>query len=335
MKSTMIVSVIFSLALLGGCKLTVLVDTGGQVFSQSGDYSCNGGDTSCTYTVPDDGPFVETFAAVPDLGYKFAGWEGSCETTQSARCVLALSAAITQQASLAGSLRAHFNRPIVGTWIFGDINSAGDFATAVFYENGYYIISEFCPGEGGSNDQGGYEHGSYTWNAATGAFNATVISDSIGDCGARDIANGPNFDTVFVSGDQLSLVSGDAYDVTLDRLIPASANEITGTWISGDITQAGGFAQLTFLSDSRYLVSEACFDTPQGDVPPGLEYGTYSWDKTTKVISNNVPLLDTMDECGLYDEPGSDDPITGIVRKGRNLIVSSAQEGDETFDGVF
>lgn len=318
---------------LGGCKLTVVVDPGGQVFSASGDYSCAGGSTSCPYTVPDTGPFVESFAATANPGYKFAGWEGCGKNDQKVTCNVFLNADVTAS-ELEGSITAHFNRPIVGTWIVGNVNVAGQFAVGTFYESGYYIISESCPEDGGTNGAGGYEHGSYTWNATTGALTTTVISDSIGDCGARDLGNAANFDKALVVGDEMVLVAGNGFEAVLRRLVPGSDNVITGTWLAGDLSQVGGFAQLTILNGSRYLVSEECQDNAGGALPPGLEYGTYTWDKATNAFSNNTPILDTMGECGLYDAPGSEGPITNVERRGRKLVLVTPLGNDE-LNGLF
>jgi len=55
-----------------GCKLQVVVPPGGRVVSESGNFSCEAGE-SCTVDVTDVF-FDETFRAVPDPGYTFVSW---------------------------------------------------------------------------------------------------------------------------------------------------------------------------------------------------------------------------------------------------------------------
>ena len=56
-----------------GCKLQIDVPAGGKVISESGSYECDSG-RACTIDVYDVS-FDETFVAVPDQGYSFAGWK--------------------------------------------------------------------------------------------------------------------------------------------------------------------------------------------------------------------------------------------------------------------
>jgi predicted secreted Zn-dependent protease len=63
---------ITSLALVG-CKVKVQVPEGGVVTSSSGLYSCTSGEI-CTIEI--DHPYLlDTFTAVPEDGFEFAGWE--------------------------------------------------------------------------------------------------------------------------------------------------------------------------------------------------------------------------------------------------------------------
>lgn len=55
-----------------GCKLQVVVPPGGRVVSESGNFSCEAGE-SCTVDVTDVF-FDETFRAIPDPGYTFVSW---------------------------------------------------------------------------------------------------------------------------------------------------------------------------------------------------------------------------------------------------------------------
>ena len=60
---------------LGGCKLTLIADTGGNISSSSGNYECAGGNT-CENDIEQSAS--DTFTAVADSGYRFVGWSGFC-----------------------------------------------------------------------------------------------------------------------------------------------------------------------------------------------------------------------------------------------------------------
>ena len=60
------------LVLVVGCQIEISVPSGGRVESESGNYSCEGGQT-CSIDVVDLF-FDETFVAVPDEGFSFRGW---------------------------------------------------------------------------------------------------------------------------------------------------------------------------------------------------------------------------------------------------------------------
>lgn len=71
MKRTLIVG--FSLLALAGCKIAVTVPEGGRVITTSGAMECNAGRT-CEIDVADT-HFKETFRAVANSGWEFAGWK--------------------------------------------------------------------------------------------------------------------------------------------------------------------------------------------------------------------------------------------------------------------
>jgi ELWxxDGT repeat protein len=58
---------------LAGCKVEITVPIGGNVITESGVYQCSSG-KKCTIDVYDIF-FDETFVAVPDQGFRFAGWK--------------------------------------------------------------------------------------------------------------------------------------------------------------------------------------------------------------------------------------------------------------------
>ena len=57
---------------LAGCKVQIDVPTVGEVKSQSGNFSCNAGQ-SCVINI-EDANFDESFDAMPKPGYEFSHW---------------------------------------------------------------------------------------------------------------------------------------------------------------------------------------------------------------------------------------------------------------------
>ena len=66
----------FAAALLAGCKIVQTTTSGGSIVSSSGSHDCPE-DSVCEVDVPNGKRFADTFVAVPNNGYAFAGWHGS------------------------------------------------------------------------------------------------------------------------------------------------------------------------------------------------------------------------------------------------------------------
>ncbi len=112
------------LSTLTGCKLAVIVAEGGKVVSGSGS-ECTAGSV-CRYAVPDTN-FAETFTAVPDTGWAFAGWSSGnkrfCGDEQSNLCSLdATAAAGTAIEALIGDNETWYLEPVF-TCITGNCGS--------------------------------------------------------------------------------------------------------------------------------------------------------------------------------------------------------------------
>lgn len=61
------------LLLFLGCRIKIEVPAGGSVYTESGTYQCRAGEV-CQINVY-DAYFDETFVAIPEPGYRFAGWQ--------------------------------------------------------------------------------------------------------------------------------------------------------------------------------------------------------------------------------------------------------------------
>ena len=84
-------------ALLSGCKIVQTSSSGGSILSASGRHDCPE-DSVCEVDVPNGERFTETFVAVANNGYAFAGWRGSesylCAGV-SPTCVVDIPASVT------------------------------------------------------------------------------------------------------------------------------------------------------------------------------------------------------------------------------------------------
>ena len=61
---------------LTGCRIEQTTTSGGYISSASGEYDCPESST-CEFDVPNGEPFIETFRALPEFRYAFAGWRSS------------------------------------------------------------------------------------------------------------------------------------------------------------------------------------------------------------------------------------------------------------------
>lgn len=138
--------------------------------------------------------------------------------------------------------------------------------------------------------QPGIERGTYTWNPATGAFTAQVITDSNGEWGFSDLGVGELVNlTVSLDGNSL-LFNGIAFATKVKE---SSSSPIIGSWFTPD---AGGGIAITFLDGTNYMMAHDGVQNSWGQ--RGIERGTYTWNPVTGAISV-VVSVDTNGEWGL------------------------------------
>lgn len=138
--------------------------------------------------------------------------------------------------------------------------------------------------------QPGIERGTYTWNPATGAFTAQVVTDSNGDWGLSNTDVGELLTlTVSLDGNSL-LLNGIAFATKVKE---SSSSPIIGSWFTPD---AGGGIAITFLDGTNYMMAHDGVQDFGGQ--RGIERGTYTWNPVTGAISV-VVSVDTNGEWGL------------------------------------
>lgn len=131
-----------------GCKLAVMVTSGGDVTSLSGTRDCAGGDV-CEFQIT-DANFSESFTAVAKPGYEFDKWQKSsgffCGDSTSPTCTVALSG----NAVLDEAIIALFNMVyIMPTFNHVGIDTDGDGLRNELDEDddndGILDVDDLCP----------------------------------------------------------------------------------------------------------------------------------------------------------------------------------------------
>ena len=224
-------------------------------------------------------------------------------------CLFVLMGALS-----AGPLQA---QTVVGAWYFGDTRT-DDSGVVVFLDNGYYF--HIVNADAGDAPTGfdGFERGSYTWNATTGAFSATTLFDSDGRDLGLSWLSGVSGIKAAVNGDTLRVeVPGEV--VTLNRVTGPSP--IVGAWFLGNATVPNDSGVVVFLQNGAYY--EADEGVASGGGRTGIEHGTYSWNATTGAFTSSrspAPFVDTNGTWGLSDAVGV--VTVRISADGRTLTLT-------------
>jgi len=176
---------------------------------------------------------------------------------------------------------------LVGSWYMGDASESDNIVTLTFFENGSYVMLQ----DGNTPDgYDGMERGTYSWDATSGVFSATALTDTNGEWGLSHSSI-----NIMIDNNTLTMTEGaDTYTATRVENI---ANSIVGSWYMGDASEADNIVNLTFFSNGSYVMLQDGSGSYGND---GMERGTYSWDATSGVFSATA-LTDTNGEWGLSD----------------------------------
>jgi len=218
---------------------------------------------------------------------------------------------------------------IVGAWTIDDSTAEGT-AVVVFRGNGTFMLIENALASEAPGGFDGFERGTYTWDAVTGAFTATTIQDLNGDGGASTI-NGLSGVTASISGDTLTLNTGSPGDgpVALKRV--RGASPIVGAWSQGNWTTPDNSGVIVFLPNGVYFEATDTSTAEPGYLD-GIEHGTYAWDPATGVLTSSrspAPYVDTNGRSGLSDVSGSG--LTFTFRVSADGLTLTGAIGTESF----
>ena len=136
-----------------------------------------------------------------------------------------------------------------GSWIIGYPDDLPYSAVLVFIDDENYMFAvDGAPDDGGGR---GMERGTYTWDASTGEFIATAISNTCGDWGL------PYPDDMTLSfsnfGNTLNLESDTAETIQFEKILSPQADPIVGSWIIGYPDDLSYSAVLVFIDDENYM----------------------------------------------------------------------------------
>ena len=208
------------------------------------------------------------------------------------RLLLALTATFSLAAPIAATAS-----DIVGGW-YG-LDGLGSHVFTFLSDGEYYLAASDAPTD--------MEHGTYTWDSATGTFTHSIISDTNTDGG---LSGTGNLNTQ-VNGNTWTGTSPEG-TFTFTRVTDPS-NPIVGSWATGT---PGDSLAITFLSNGTYFLADDSAPGPSGQ--KGVESGTYSWDAATGAFSSTT-LVNTDGKWGL-----SNLTCNGVHISGNNVTFSCA-----------
>lgn len=221
---------------------------------------------------------------------------------------------------------------LVGSW--RSDRSPNDNFT-IFVSDKLYFSFEGSPDTGCTNN--GFEFGYYGWSRGTSKTSFTPIINGQGDCGPNEAQPAtielPTDNTLLgVSNSATS--NGSTYNAT--RVLPDSNTTYIGSWgASGTDSKSGPYAYaLTFLADGNYVFLSHNVDDPS--CPPGdsYEFGTYSIDPQTLVLSVAPTVLHGVG-CTIASQTSAallPTPLEILV-EGDSLQLYNPQ--DQTDGGIF
>ena len=209
---------------------------------------------------------------------------------------------------------------IIGAWSTQSVSAEGA-NVVVFLANGYYIQIENAHSSAAPSFVDGYEHGSYTWDAGTGAFTLTTLTDTNGNAGLSGLSGYAGVN-VAVAGDTLTVQVPGIGTGMLSRV--SAANPIVGAWLAGTGT---GFAGTTwdlyaFFADGTYLMAA---HGPLGGA--GIEHGTYAWNASSGAFTStrtpSPPFVDTNGQ-GTGLSPLRADATANVISNGTRLVIGDS-----------
>jgi hypothetical protein len=170
--------------------------------------------------------------------------------------------------------------------------------------NGDYLEAEIGASEGGGLS--GLEYGRVLATAVDGRGFKLAPVIEIDTNGTWGLSHLSACERVSVTGGQLTYLEAPASCVTDSSGALSKAendpNGIVGVWALGSATQVKT-QTIMFWANGKFLMIDPIGDTENNCGGPGVEYGNYSYDATTKAFKVVSVTVDT-NGCAGLSEPG-------------------------------
>lgn len=209
---------------------------------------------------------------------------------------------------------------IVGSWIVPGQNTRAEGAEVlVFLANNYYFQIQNAKASDAPASVDGFELGTYSWNAQTGALSFVTVLDTNGENGVSAPGGASGFH-LSVAGETAIVVTPGSQSLLFTRV--TSSIPIVGGWLLGNPSQPNASGVVVFLPNGVYFLAQ---DAEVG-ATDGIEHGTYSWNEETGQLASSrspAPFVDTQTEDFGLSALGSETTFTVL---GETLRI----EGGET-----
>ena len=273
-----------------------------------------------------------------DLAQTAAAFVSAANTSLTAAMTAGgISRAITS-ASLA---TAHFidqSKALLSSQVWvGSFDNGTFVAVQRFGANGEYLEAEIGASEGGG--MSGLEYGTALATAVDGRGFKLAPAIEIDTNGTWGLSHLSACERVSVAGGQLTYLEAPASCVTDNSAALAKAdndpNGIVGVWTFGSATVVKA-QTFVFWADGRYAMLDPIGDTEANSCGgAGVEYGTYSYDATTKDVKILSVSVDTNGCAGLNDgTPGGSGMASFKLTLSSDGLTGTAVFGDST-DQIF
>jgi len=180
--------------------------------------------------------------------------------------------------------------PIVGAWFLGNAAVPNDSGLVVLLQDGTYYQAE--EGVAGVGERIGIEHGTYTWNATTGAFTSSrspaPYVDTNGTWGLSDIS-GPL--TVRISADGKTLTA-------VDNTGTLNISRVGATYVAPPAVPVNTAVEYYHADFEHYFATSIAKEI--SDLDSGVHRGWARTGQTFKVFPLGTP--NTADVCRLFSE---------------------------------
>lgn len=275
-------------------------------------------------------------AAAVTAGIDLASAPAGFASTANTGLVAAQTAGgISRPITSSGAAAAHFldqSRALLSSqvWIGSYDNGAG-LIFQRFGADGTYLNAQIGPSEGGG--MSGVEYGTALATSVDARGFAAAPKPEVDTNGTWGLSHPSACDRVRVQGDRLIYDDAPASCVSVGTFplqkAPNDNTGIVGVWAldSASIVKAQTFV---FWADGRYAMIDAVGDTVNNCGGPGVEYGTYAYNSTTRAFKVLTVTVDTNGCAGLRDS-SSGELASFTITLSADGSTFSAAAGAETF----